>query len=617
MILVDNRNVLRLRNRELLTHLSTFEENQEDFKTIVERSRTGVPTIKLDIDGRTQYIHSKYDPEKEAERLMAQLEGVDKSKHILFVGSGLGYHIQNFTEQYPTMKFSIYEPNEEVLVSYLSNRKLNDLPLSNLGTIFTGSDESKLHQEIAELLQSSNSQLRIYILPAYESLYSDQIKVIMQEALESLKYKRSYIATNLSFQKRWTINSIKNFPTVLKTANILHDIDKSVFEGKPAIIVAAGPSLNEEFENLRYIKENGFAYIFSVGSAINALIEHGIYPDAACTYDPQDINYRVIQIIKDKEISNVPLVFGTSVGFETLENYPGHMLHMLVSRDTIAPAFLGENLIADLDFVNDAPSIAVVAYQLLSQLGCEKIILVGQNLAYIGENHYASGIDYGRGTKASELNLAKALITQDVYGNEVKTTEGFNTMRQQLEMYIESSSHVKTFNTTKGGASIAGTIFRPLEQIIKEELTTRIVTDKWYVVDNAYDFKKIHENISTMDSEQLYFEKLLKRSMSILEQLNKITEKGTYKNIEVFYSKFDASFESVKSNYFYRSFIEPMLGVQNERLAEEISSVRYERNERRKGEIVVSAFLSFLHEISGHYHIAIELYEEMKEKITV
>jgi len=286
MILVDNRNVLRLRNRELLTHLSTFEENQEDFKVVVEPSRAGIPTLKLDIDGKTQYIHSKYDPEKEAEQLMSQLKDIGNMKHILFVGSGLGYHIQKFTEQHPTIKFSIYEPNEEVLVGYLSNRKLTDLRLSNLGTIFTGSDESKLHQEIAALLQTSNSQLRIYTLPVYESLYGNQIKVIMQKALASLKEKQSTLVTNLSFQKRWTVNSIKNFPTVLKTPNILHDIDRSAFEGKPAIIVAAGPSLNEEFENLRYIKENGLAYIFSVGSAINALIGHGIYPDAACAYDP-------------------------------------------------------------------------------------------------------------------------------------------------------------------------------------------------------------------------------------------------------------------------------------------------------------------------------------------
>ncbi|KAA0966786.1 motility associated factor glycosyltransferase family protein [Sporosarcina sp. ANT_H38] len=615
MILVDNRNVLRLHKRELLTQLSIFEEQHEDFKAIVELSRVGIPTLKIHIDGKTQYLHSKYDPEKEAERLVSQFVDVGNSKHILFVGCGLGYHIQKFIEQYPDMKFSIYEPNEEVLVSYLSNKKLNDLPLSNLSTIFTGKDESVIHREIGALLHLSNSQLRIYTLPVYESLYGDQIKVIMKKALESLKDKRSALVTNLSYQKRWTVNSIKNFPTVLQTPNILHDIDKSAFDGKSAIIVAAGPSLNEEFENLRYIKENGLAYIFSVGSAINALVEHGIYPDAACTYDPQDINYRVIQIIKDQQITDIPLVFGSSVGFETLENYPGKMLHMLVSQDTVAPAFLGENLTTDLDYVNDAPSIAVVTYQLLSQLGCSKIILVGQNLAYIGEHHYADGIDYGKGTKVSESNLQKALLTNDVYGNDVKTSEGFNSMRQQLEMYIKSRPEIETVNTTKGGALIAGTIFKPLEQVIKEELTARQVIKKWDDVDNGYEKEIVESNIVLMQNHQQNVEKLLTQTLQIIEKLNRKIERRTLINIEVQYGKFDQVFEQIKENYFYRSFIEPMIRVQNEQLAEKMSAVRYERNPVKKGTVVVESFHQFIQEVSLHHVFATELFEEMKEEI--
>src|SRR5690606_9070724 len=142
--------------------------------------------------------------------------------------------------------------------------------------------------------------------------------IILETIKSLLQNRKSSIATDVSFQKRWTINSIKNFPIVLKTPNVLQDFDKNVFKDKPAIIVAAGPSLNEEFANLKYIKDNGLAYIFSVGSDINALIEHGIYPDAACTYDPKERNQHVIKIIKDRNIKEIPLILGSSVGYETL-----------------------------------------------------------------------------------------------------------------------------------------------------------------------------------------------------------------------------------------------------------------------------------------------------------
>jgi len=614
MILVDNRNVLRLRNRELLAHLSTFEENYEDFKAVVEPSRAGVPTLKLDIDGKTLYIHSKYDPEKEAERLMTQLGDNGNSKHILFVGSGLGYHIHKFTEQYPTMKFSIYEPDEEVLVSYLSNQKLANLPLNNLRTIFTGSDESKLHEEIAALLQLSNSQLRIYILPVYESLYGDQIKVIMQKALAALKDKQSALVTNLSFQKRWTVNSIKNFSTVLKTPNILHDIDRSAFEGKPAIIVAAGPSLNEEFENLRYIKENGLAYIFSVGSAINALIEHGIYPDAACTYDPGERNQYVIQKIKDEKITDIPLVFGSSVGFETLEDYPGKMIHMITSQDTVSPRLLDTT--ESIGIVLDAPSIAVVTLQLLTKLGCNPIMLAGQNLGYQDNKRYASGISYDFvENELNETEKKASLTVNNVYGNNIQTSDGFNRMRQQLEIHIGVSQGIEVINTTKGGAKIAGTSFAHLDKLISEKLKSKVVDNKWTEELNSYDVAYVKKQVDKISHAEKNCDKILQNALDELKLIRGAVEKRQTKNMEDRFASFDKEFNKLKRNSFYNGFVEPMVRVQNERLSEESQSIRYETDILKKAEVIIYSFNKFIQEVHLHVEFARPYFEEMKEQI--
>lgn len=614
MILVDNRNVLRAQHRELLTCLSTFEESHENFKAIVEPSKVGIPTLKLNIDGKTQYLHSKYDPEKEAKRLVGQLIDIENSKHTLFVGCGLGYHIQKFTEQYPTMKFSIYEPNEEVLVSYLANRKLTDLPLNNLGTIFTGDDESRLQQQISALLQSSNSRLYIYTLPVYETLYGNQIKVIRQKALMALKEKRSALVTSLSFQKRWTVNSIKNFPTVLKTANILHDIDKSTFEGKPVIIVSAGPSLNEEFENLRYIKEHGLAYIFSVGSAINALIEHGIYPDAACTYDPTELNHHVVQKIKDNNIQNIPLVFGSSVGFESLEEYPGGMLHMITNQDTISPQLLDTTQL--IGIVLDAPSIAVVTFQLLTQLKVNPIVLVGQNLGYQNNKRYASGIEYD--FVENELNEEEkdnAFTVKDVYGNDTQTNDGFNGMRKQLEMHIRENSHIEVINTTRGGAIIEGTSFKHLEELITEQLKVDVVVDGWTDCSNTYSTDYIKQRLQLLTRAESNCKKLMQNSLDELQIIQMALQNKRSKNMEQRFAAFDKQFTKLKRNPFYSGFIEPMVRVQNERLSEESQSIRYESDVLKKAEVIVLSFNAFLHEIHLHHEFVLPYFEEMKSRI--
>ncbi|MHC8517593.1 motility associated factor glycosyltransferase family protein [Sporosarcina sp. ITBMC105] len=615
MILVDNRNVLRLKNRELLNRLSLLDDSKPTGNVIVEQAKTGALTVKLVIEGRTQYLHSKYDPQQEAERFIGKFDD-EQIKHVLFVGVGVGYHILKFTETHPDAKFSIYEPNEEVLHAYLSNFKLDHLPIRNLVKILVGTDQKKIGKEVQDLLTRSNHILKIVILPVYEKFYRPQINTILEQALESLKDKHNLLTTNVSYQKRWTINSIKNFPTVLNTPNILHDIDRSFFEGKPAIIVSAGPSLNEEFENLRYIKEHGLAYIFSVGSAINALIEHGIYPDAACTYDPLDINYAVFQIIKDRGITEIPLIFGSSVGFETLEGYPGELLHMIVSQDTVAPTFLEFKDDTPINFVYDAPSIAVVTFELLAKMGVSSIILVGQNLAYINNQHYATGIDYEfESSVVSDENLQSALTVKDVYGNDVKTTDGFNRMRQQLEMYIAQYSNLEVWNTTKGGAAIQGTVFKELKDVINDHLNVRVIQSDWSKGRNNYNKINLENKFREMDSQADLLERELNNVFSILKNIHKVIGINKTSQLEKKYNQLDTEMEKLKNNLFYKKFIEPMIRVQYESLSQNIQGIKYEKNAIKKSETIVKTFTEFLVECSQHYQIAMELYKEMTNKI--
>lgn len=614
MILVNNRNILRHRNRKLLNHLSEIELNKGESKVIIEYAKSGVPTLKINLEDKIQYMHSKYDPVREAEQLMKKYEGIDSTKHILFVGSGLGFHIKRFTELNPHAKFSIYEPDEEVLVNYLANKELSDLPLNNLGKIFTGTEDIKLLQEVTALLKESNNMLRIYTLPIYEKIYGTQLTVIMQKALEALKEKRSSIGINLAFQKRWTINSIKNFPTVLKTPNILHDVHKSAFAGKPAIIVAAGPSLNEEFGNLRHIKENGLAYIFSVGSAINSLIKHGIYPDAACTYDPSERNQLVMENIKDKGLSNIPLIFGSSVGFETLEEYPGKMLHMITSQDTVSPQLL--NTTQSIDIVLDAPSIAVITLQILMKMGSNPIILVGQNLGFLDNKRYASGIRYESVVnELSEKEKKETFTIKDVNGNDIKTNDGYNRMRQQLEMYIETNKDIDVINTTIGGAHIEGTSFENLKDLIKDKLIAKTVAKGWTDSVNTYNIDYTEQKLQQITRAEKKCKNILLKSLDELQNIQIATEKKQLKSIEKHFSEFDKQFIKLKRNSFYVGFIEPMIRVQHEFLSEEIQQVRYEKDVIKKAEVVLRSFQAFLNEIRIHHEAILPYFEEMKSQI--
>ncbi|MEC2077894.1 motility associated factor glycosyltransferase family protein [Metabacillus fastidiosus] len=613
MILIDNRNYLRLRNRPLLEKLAVQEEKISN--AIIEPSKKDELTLKVLLDDKMQYIHSKYDPKTETERLNKQKNIPEQQvDHVLFFGVGLGYQIKEMLKEHPDMKFSIYEPNIDILIKFLSHQNLKDLPADNLEQIFTTVNEEEIRTEIQRLHQQAGDSIFVYTLPIYEKLYETELSIVMETIKEQLQDKKSSLAVDVSFQKRWTINSIKNFPKVLQTPNILHHIDKKIFKDKPAIIVAAGPSLAEEFEDLRYIKENGLAYIFSVGSAINALIEHDIYPDAACTYDPTGQNQVVFQRLKERKITNIPLIFGSSVGFETLENYPGPMLHMITSQDTLSPHLL--DISNGMSIVLDAPSIAVVTFQLLNVLECRQIILVGQNLAFQNNKRYAAGIEYEHVTnELSEAEKENVIIITDVYGNNIETSDGFNRMRRQLELYISASPQIEVINTTKGGAHIQGTTFMSLTEVINKKLLIKNeVMKDWYKVENKYDIGYIKKHLYKMNMHQVQCEEDFTNTVNELKKIELAVQKQQVHQLENRFTKFDKEFTKLRKNPFYQAIIEPMVRVQNKQLSEKSQKFRYESDLMRKGQMVIEAFGVFLLGSHAHFQFAQPYVKELQER---
>ncbi|SFM23639.1 Uncharacterized conserved protein [Gracilibacillus orientalis] len=610
-MLIDNRNLLRIKNRPLLDQLNqyTLVEN----KIVTETSKTGIPTLKLNVDGKFKYIHSKYDPEKEARRTINHSDIPNETKHVILFGVGLGYHIDLITEIYPSLTFTIFEPNIDILVNFLDTYSLDKV--DQLNSVIHG--KTQINNELTRLIDRYNNSIKIVALPSYAQIFKAELNQLYGRMIDILKNRKSKLVTNVAFQKRWTINAIKNFPSVLKTPNILKDVDHSSFEGKPAIIVAAGPSLNEEFDNLKYIKENGLAYIFSVGSAINSLIEQGIYPDAVCTYDPQAHNYQVIQKVKNKNIETIPLIFGSTVGFETLDSYKGPILHMLTNQDTVAQTLLKDE--GAIDIVSDAPSIALVTFQLLTKLNIKAIYLVGQNLSFQNNRRYATGIEYGQ----DSVNENKMFSVKSVDNDIVWTDDGYNRMREQLESYIKATPNIEVYNTTKNGADIEGAPFIAMEQVIEDHFTTKNqVTDNWFHASPTYNGNNVKLSLNRLNKVKDSFTVLLNELENIVSQIHKMKNQSSTQ-LEKQFVKFDKKFKKLKNNKYYVTFLSPMLRVQLENLASNSSKIKNESDLVKKVELFFEAFdnlfmqlKSLENEIDSYFTELIELIELEQREVT-
>lgn len=608
-MLVDNINFLRDKFPHIREKLMAVEENQIG-KFLIEQGRKGKNTLLYRNNGKEIYLHSKYDPIREAETIITDYQGTE-NKNVIFYGTGLGYHIDLFVKQNPNNSFYIFEPVEELMLYFLSIQNLNKPEYKNLKNITVGMDD--LSKDIKHFLDLNRKDTVIIQLPVHMQVFPEEYEKFNEIFLGILKSKRSDLAVNYSFQERWIINSMKNFKYVLSTPNILLE-KKGAFKNIPALLVAAGPSLNEEIENIRYIKEKGLAYIFSVGSAINTLLHHNIYPHAATTYDPTKNSEKVFAKVKEQGIKDIPLIFGSSVAYEVLETYPGPMYHMITSQDKVAHYYLDAASNEEILIVLDAPTIAAVTLQLLSFLGFAPIILVGQNLAYLGQHRHSDGIDYSR--KLTEKDLKKALWVEDVYGNKIRTNEGFNRMRAEMEVYISRMEKGRIINTTKGGAKIKGAEFRELKDIITKDLKQDVVRENWLAGNKTdYSMEALQTKSEAMDHALTESYKWVREYNEVLEKMYALARNRNYKQLDFMYSKLNTCIHALETNVFFITFILQINRVQHQLLANTIKSLEGEKDFNKKHLGVLQAYKKFIDKCRQDMEKIKPVYEEMKRAI--
>ena len=584
-MLIDNINYLKRKYNDLYERLYTLEQEKDTFAFKVDTAKNGSPSLYQTKEKGDIRITSAYDPVEEASIILEQYQNIDQYEHILFLGVGLGYVINAFADQYPEKKVYIYEPSEEIMIHYLNEQRL---PTKNIENICVSDDLVIMNQFISEQLRRTNKKLLIIETPVYKLVFRETYDDFIRNFRNLLKHKRTSLHTEYAFQKRWILNGMKNFPEVLSSTNILMN-KQGQFKGKTAILVAAGPSLDDELDNLKQIIAEKSAYVFSAGWSIATLLKNNIKPHAFTSYDPTSLNQRVFKLISD-ESEQFPLVFGSTIGHECLEYFKGPKLHMVTSQDTTASYYLKADNEKKIEIVMDAPNIAVITLQLLGKLGFSKVLLVGQNFAYREDKVIASGYT---GPIQSKGNID----IEDVYGNMTKTEEKFLGMRRQMEMHIKMLKEVEVINTTRGGAKIQGTSFKHLEDVMKDELTTAIVDDAWYERDDSgYDLLYLENKMQLMDSECKHFTQLTQEAKDTLQKIRSLARNKNLKQVDKMYPKLDDTFNQMKDNDYFAKFIMPMNRVFYGMFLTEIKDVKYETNSLKKAEIVINEFGKFIFE---------------------
>ncbi len=445
-------------------HLLPFlEANQEKEEIEVLSSKTGLLVARMKREDSKIYLNSFYNPEGEAKRWA---EGLREDDHscLIICGGGYFYHIKEILACNYFEKVICYEPNLGILRSCLTNRDLAEI-LSNPQFFLISSMEHKQNIKLMNhFLGHKIINIRFEVLPAYQKLFATDIENMKKEFGEAIRNSRVNLATTNAFEEHWLENAIKNLSFMIESPGVRHLFNQ--FREVPAIIAAGGPSLEKNIHLVPAIKEN--AVVIGAGSSIRGMHRNQVLPHFLVAFDDSEQN---AEIYNDLDLEDVCLIYSNRLYHGVVSHYPGRRMHMTIDAEKFSELFVHQSGGYEFGTIRSGFSVAHVALDFAFKLGCNPIILIGQDLAYTGNKRYAEGmIASAQQYLTEEIELpVGAILTKDLHGEDIVTDFELNHFRIWFEKLIENEFQDKivVLNATEGGIPIKGAENRLLKEVIE------------------------------------------------------------------------------------------------------------------------------------------------------
>ena len=466
-------------NRILLERIKKVKFSDEERYTI-ENSKDYKKILKIKKDGKFIYLGSKYEVERDIRKFLGDIKKIDFNSIILVWGYGTGEHIiELLKETSRSNKILIIEPDEKILIENLLCDNMDII--SNNDRVFLFSYKK---ENLKRFLNENISGIEINSVEFvnyanYDRIYGKEYKEFCDIFIEFIKNITIELITSLHFSKQFFKCFMNNISTIVNST-IINKL-KNKFDGRPAIVVSAGPSLEKNVQLLREVQDKFI--IITGGRTLKTLLDEGVTPDFVCTVDPGEASYTVIKEALD---CSVPLLFSEVSNYKITNEYNGKKIFF---KDMDFEDITNDLLDIKVDSLKQGGSVAHVCISLAGYLGCNKIIFIGQDLAYTNNKYHAES------AKANEKNSISKnenyLYVDDIYGEKVPTTMILDFYRKNIEQMIVANEHITFINSTEGGANIIGTLVMSLDESI-QKYSGKVSIDKniEYILDSESQINK-------------------------------------------------------------------------------------------------------------------------------
>jgi len=444
----NNFDALQKRYPRLAQRVKCLRPDTKEYRIV--RARNGRPNLLVADNHRFQMLYDTEDPWGTS---LNYLDNV-KMKHapiVVFLGFGLGYHLhiftRNFAERLGTRKILVFEENIVFLKLAMETTDLAEIFLHPDVLFFVAEDVEEayltLRQDVVldKGVFNFMKATKVIPLPPHVQRNPDY-------------YHRALDITKRAFSQTMIMAGNDPIDSFIGMDNLLMNIRHIVsnpginrlfgrFQGIPAVTVGAGPSLNKNMHLIQKVREK--ALIICCDASFKPLMKRNIRPHLVVSLERTDGTEYFFDGVPDFE--DVYLAICPLIRPQSFDSFRGEKI--IVHR-----TFSHFNwLHLDKGALAIGPCVGNMAYKVAAALGCNPIIMIGQDLAFAedGDTH-VKDMPFGERDENYHENV---LEVEGNDGNPIKTSKAWNIFRGSYEEDIGAHSGI-TINATEGGAKIRG-----------------------------------------------------------------------------------------------------------------------------------------------------------------
>ena len=466
-VLEKNLRALKRRMPNLFDAVKNCPES--DCEYIVSDAKSGAKTLAIKKDGKTYQVHSKYDPIKESDQQLVNAKLVNP-KIMMILGFGLGYNLRSALKTYGNQNLYtlVIEKDVKAFKTALENVDITDL-LENPKCIWVvGIRPTETFVVLNELIKKVGITLQLFLKtfqafdnPVLTKIHGDYHQHILK-CFKDAAFNIIFNYGNCPQDSMIGLQSIMdNMSTIMRSPGIQDLFGK--FRKVPGILVSTGPSLDKNIEDLKLAE--GKCVMIAADSALRTLHKHNIVPHAAVSVERIEHVATMFKELPEDYKSKIWLAACPVILKHSYDAWNGpkiisyrnfaHFEWMQVPKGTLTTG----------------PSCSNLGFKILEAIGCDPIILVGQDCSFASaEKTHADGASAVTNLHLKQENLYKV---KGNYSEFVYTNNIYDMFRKAFETDMLTYKGT-CINATEGGAYIEGTKIATLKESIEKYCTQAI-----------------------------------------------------------------------------------------------------------------------------------------------